>query len=94
MVQAIERVEDPFALGVPWHPEYLFNRRPHRAVFRVSAPAAWALWQRTLSDQSHRSRRLIRVIRYLRSRRAAAGDNLSACRDRGAPENRGVLLGV
>lgn len=42
MVQAIERIEDPFALGVQWHPEHLFYARRQRALFRslvVSAKA-------------------------------------------------------
>ena len=44
MVQAIERVRDPFALGVQWHPEHLFYARRQRAIFRalVTAAAAYA----------------------------------------------------
>ncbi|MFD1343353.1 gamma-glutamyl-gamma-aminobutyrate hydrolase family protein [Litorisediminicola beolgyonensis] len=42
MVQAIERVRDPFALGVQWHPEHLFYRRPHRRLFRALVEAARA----------------------------------------------------
>ena len=33
MVQAVERVEDPFALGVQWHPEHLIYARRQRAIF-------------------------------------------------------------
>ncbi|MEY8838777.1 gamma-glutamyl-gamma-aminobutyrate hydrolase family protein, partial [Cribrihabitans sp. XS_ASV171] len=41
--QAIERIADPFALGVQWHPEHLFYARAHRALFRalVDAARAW-----------------------------------------------------
>ncbi len=43
MTQAIERVRDPFALGVQWHPEHLFYARRQRAIFAalVEAAAAW-----------------------------------------------------
>lgn len=43
MVQAIERVSDPFALGVQWHPEHLFYAHRQRAIFRalVAAARAW-----------------------------------------------------
>ncbi len=43
MVQAIERISDPFALGVQWHPEHLFYARRQRALFRaiVTAGAAY-----------------------------------------------------
>ncbi|MEO0771960.1 MAG: gamma-glutamyl-gamma-aminobutyrate hydrolase family protein [Pseudomonadota bacterium] len=40
MIQAIERVRDPFALGVQWHPEHLFYARRQRAIFRALAVAA------------------------------------------------------
>lgn len=42
MVQAIERVRDPFALGVQWHPEHLFYARRQRAIFRALVNAARA----------------------------------------------------
>jgi len=42
MVQAVERVCDPFALGVQWHPEHLFYARRHRALFRALVRAAGA----------------------------------------------------
>lgn len=40
MVQAVERVEEPFALGVQWRPEHLFYARRQRALFRALAAAA------------------------------------------------------
>lgn len=42
MVQAIERVRDPFALGVQWHPEHLIYARRQRAIFRALVGAARA----------------------------------------------------
>ncbi|MDD9718812.1 gamma-glutamyl-gamma-aminobutyrate hydrolase family protein [Dinoroseobacter sp. PD6] len=48
MVQAIERVEDPFALGVQWHPEYLVYARRQRAIFRALVTAARARAQHRL----------------------------------------------
>ncbi|WP_406721550.1 gamma-glutamyl-gamma-aminobutyrate hydrolase family protein [Thioclava litoralis] len=42
MVQAIERIADPFALGVQWHPEYLTYARRQRALFRALVAAARA----------------------------------------------------
>jgi putative glutamine amidotransferase len=42
MVQAIERVEEPFALGVQWHPEHLFLAGRQRAIFAGLALAAAA----------------------------------------------------
>lgn len=42
MIQAIERVADPFALGVQWHPEHLFYARRQRAIFRALVTAARA----------------------------------------------------
>ncbi|MEL6608494.1 MAG: gamma-glutamyl-gamma-aminobutyrate hydrolase family protein [Pseudomonadota bacterium] len=42
MVQAIERVEDPFMLGVQWHPEHLFYARRHRRLFEGLVEAAEA----------------------------------------------------
>ena len=44
MVQAIERLRDPFAIGVQWHPEHLFYRSRQRAIFRalVNAASAYA----------------------------------------------------
>lgn len=42
MIQAVERVRDPFALGVQWHPEHLFYARRQRAVFRALVVAARA----------------------------------------------------
>jgi len=42
MVQAIERIRDPFALGVQWHPEHLFYARRQRALFAALVAAARA----------------------------------------------------
>ena len=42
MIQAIERIVDPFAMGVQWHPEHLFYRRAHRRIFFALAQAARA----------------------------------------------------
>lgn len=42
MVQAIERVRDPFCLGVQWHPEHLFYARRQRSIFRALVAAARA----------------------------------------------------
>ncbi len=40
MIQAIERVEGTFALGVQWHPEHLFYAGRQRALFRALTVAA------------------------------------------------------
>lgn len=40
MVQAVERTDAPFAVGVQWHPEYLFYARRQRALFRALVQAA------------------------------------------------------
>ncbi len=42
MVQAVERITDPFALGVQWHPEHLFYARRQRALFAALVAAARA----------------------------------------------------
>ncbi|CAM4109273.1 gamma-glutamyl-gamma-aminobutyrate hydrolase family protein [Palleronia rufa] len=42
MIQAVERTEEPFALGVQWHPEHLFYARRQRAIFRALVRAAAA----------------------------------------------------
>jgi len=42
MVQAVERIADPFALGVQWHPEHLFYRSGHRRLFKALVLAASA----------------------------------------------------
>jgi len=42
MIQAVERVADPFAIGVQWHPEHLFYLRRHRALFHGLVAAARA----------------------------------------------------
>lgn len=42
MIQAVERVREPFALGVQWHPEHLIYARRQRAVFRALVQAAAA----------------------------------------------------
>jgi len=42
MIQAVERVRDPFALGVQWHPEHLFYAHRQRAIFRALVAAAGA----------------------------------------------------
>jgi len=46
MVQGIERIADPFALGVQWHPEHLVYRRRHRRLFAALVTAARAYRQR------------------------------------------------
>lgn len=42
MIQAIERVSDPLAIGVQWHPEHVFYRRAHRRLFTALVQAARA----------------------------------------------------
>lgn len=42
MVQAVERLRDPFAVGVQWHPEHLFYAHRQRAIFRGLVAAARA----------------------------------------------------
>lgn len=42
MIQAVERIRDPFALGVQWHPEHLWYARRQRAIFRALVTAARA----------------------------------------------------
>ncbi len=42
MIQGIERVTAPFAMGVQWHPEHLFYARRQRALFRALVRAAIA----------------------------------------------------
>ncbi|ROU01175.1 gamma-glutamyl-gamma-aminobutyrate hydrolase family protein [Histidinibacterium lentulum] len=42
MTQAVERIRDPFALGVQWHPEHLWYARRQRAIFRALVTAARA----------------------------------------------------
>ncbi|KZY48368.1 hypothetical protein A3731_28095 [Roseovarius sp. HI0049] len=42
MIQAVERVRDPFALGVQWHPEHLFYAKRQRRLFRALVAAAGA----------------------------------------------------
>lgn len=42
MVQAVERVRDPFAIGIQWHPEHLIYARRQRALFRALVEAAKA----------------------------------------------------
>ena len=42
MVQAIERVRDPFAIGVQWHPEHLFYAQRQQQLFRALVTAAGA----------------------------------------------------
>lgn len=42
MIQAIERIRDPFALGVQWHPEHLIYAHRQRALFRALVAAARA----------------------------------------------------
>ena len=46
MVQAIERVTDPMAIGVQWHPEHLFYRRAQRRIFAALVAAARARTER------------------------------------------------
>lgn len=54
MVQAIERVRDPFAIGVQWHPEHLFYARRQRALFAalVTAAKAYAVDRRQIAGVS------------------------------------------
>jgi len=40
MVQAVERLREPFALGVQWHPEHLFYARRQRRLFAALVAAA------------------------------------------------------
>ena len=54
MIQAIERYEEPFALGVQWHPEHLFYARRQRAIFRALVAAARA--------RAHDARQLDEVV--------------------------------
>ena len=42
MIQAVERVADPFALGVQWHPEHLFYAHRQMGIFRALIAAARA----------------------------------------------------
>lgn len=42
MIQAIERVRDPFAIGVQWHPEHLFYAHRQQSLFRALVFAAAA----------------------------------------------------
>ncbi|MFD1912967.1 gamma-glutamyl-gamma-aminobutyrate hydrolase family protein [Halodurantibacterium flavum] len=42
MIQGIERISDPFALGVQWHPEHLFYASRQRAIFAALVSAARA----------------------------------------------------
>jgi putative glutamine amidotransferase len=42
MIQAVERVADPFALGVQWHPEHLFYAHRQMGIFRALVAAARA----------------------------------------------------
>jgi putative glutamine amidotransferase len=45
MIQAIERMEEPFAIGVQWHPEHLFYAHRQRALFCALVDAAAAYRQ-------------------------------------------------
>lgn len=45
MIQAIERVRDPFAIGVQWHPEHLFYAHRQQGLFRALVSAAHARHQ-------------------------------------------------
>ncbi|SDZ74495.1 gamma-glutamyl-gamma-aminobutyrate hydrolase family protein [Rubrimonas cliftonensis] len=40
MIQAVEAEGAPFRVGVQWHPELLFYKRPHRRLFRAFVKAA------------------------------------------------------
>lgn len=58
MIQAIERYEEPFALGVQWHPEHLFYAHRQRAIFRalVTAARAGACASRQIDEVSAAAR--------------------------------------
>lgn len=45
MIQAIERVKEPFAIGVQWHPEHLFYAHRQMGLFRALVHAARAARQ-------------------------------------------------
>lgn len=45
MVQAVERVSDPFAIGVQWHPEHILYKAGHRRLFKALVLAARAYRQ-------------------------------------------------
>ncbi|MEQ9674355.1 MAG: gamma-glutamyl-gamma-aminobutyrate hydrolase family protein [Roseovarius indicus] len=51
MIQAVERVRDPFALGVQWHPEHLFYARRQRRLFKALVAAAAARRQSVAQHQ-------------------------------------------
>jgi len=53
VVQAVERVEEPFALGVQWHPEYLTYAHRQRALFRALVAAARASHEHRAQLLSH-----------------------------------------
>ncbi|WP_375174302.1 gamma-glutamyl-gamma-aminobutyrate hydrolase family protein [Pseudooceanicola sp.] len=55
MIQAVERVVDPFMLGVQWHPEHLIYAHRQRAIFRALVGAARAGMQ--AGDQIAAARR-------------------------------------
>ncbi len=40
MIQAVERPDGPFTLGVQWHPEYLFYAHRQRALFKALVDSA------------------------------------------------------
>lgn len=59
MVQAVERIEDPFALGVQWHPEHLFYAHRQRRIFRalVAAARAYRLSRNQMEDMRAEAQR-------------------------------------
>ncbi|MFQ6549391.1 gamma-glutamyl-gamma-aminobutyrate hydrolase family protein [Aestuariibius sp. 2305UL40-4] len=42
MIQSVERIRDPYMLGVQWHPEHLFYARRQRRIFSALIAAARA----------------------------------------------------
>ncbi|NIZ07827.1 gamma-glutamyl-gamma-aminobutyrate hydrolase family protein [Pseudooceanicola sp. HF7] len=42
MIQAVERISDPFALGVQWHPEHIPYAKRQRRLFKALTSAARA----------------------------------------------------
>jgi len=55
VVEAIERVEGPFVVGVQWHPELMVSRDPtHRVLFSAFVEAAAARAAKNPKGSAHR----------------------------------------